>query len=296
MISNYDLRSGDDDAKRRWGGEVRPPSATDSDVADLKDALVAVGVLDPKKVAPRGQFGVDTRDAVILLQWYLDSVPGYLNAQGAFVERTINSCGPRDGVANATIRATLRTWVQWGFSCAGNLLKGSFSNYADIVAGSGFSELLGAGEFIVDRGFISAVDGAQALASANGLKVHANQFFRVEGATVSGAVVAPASFSAHKIGRAVDLNLSVGSGATQMSSAIKSAKAGTPFALFRDGMKSSHSCRYGGEFATSDPPHFDRQIIPAGNFEWKSLFYFNQRQFQKAKINADAIPLATSVT
>lgn len=95
-------------------------------------------------------------------------------------------------------------------AAVGSLLRGRFDDYADVVAGPGFDELLGAGIFLVDRGLLSALATAQALASANGLKVRANQIFRVEGAVVSGAVIAPAGFSAHRLGRAIDLNAAIG--------------------------------------------------------------------------------------
>ncbi len=296
MISDFDLRFGDSDAHRRWGGEGQPPGELASQVADLNAALVAVGVAEAKDLVPRGEFGVGTRESITRLQWYMENIPGYINADGAFVAQPNTVCTVRDGMLRGMVRSTLRTWTRWNFSCGGNLLRGSFDDYDDIVAGPGFQAILGPGEFVVDRGFVSAFDAAQRLAAANGVTVHVNQVFRIEGAAVSGAVVQPASFSAHKIGRAFDVNLSVGSGGTQPSAAIKSAKADSPMGRFRDGMKSAGGCRYGGEFATSDPPHFDRQLMPAGKFDWKCLFYFNQRQVRLAQKLPAAIPLVSDAT
>lgn len=292
MISSFDLQLGDDDATRRWGGEVRPVSLTNSDVADFKIMLVACGLLEAAQVGVAGRFDQATRTAVLRLQWYVENVPGFIGPGGNFISWTASVCTIRDGIANSFVRSTVAEWRRLGYSAAGNLLRGRFDDYADIVAGAGFSELLGAGVFLVDRGFLSALATAQALASANGLRVHANQIFRVEGAVVSGAVVTPAGFSAHKLGRAIDLNAAVGLGAPQASSAMRAASPVTPLGRFRDGMKRDGGCRYGGDFATSDPPHFDRQVMPSGSFEWKCMFYFNQRQYGLARINAEAIPLA----
>lgn len=294
MISSFDLRLGDDDATRRWGGEVRPIGLTNSDVADLKAALVARGLLEAARVGVAGQFDQATRTSVLRLQWYVENVPGFIGPGGNFIVWTANVCTIRDGVANEFVRSTLEDWRRRGYSAAGNLLRGRFVDYADITAGPGFDELVGEGVFLVDRGFVSALATAQALASSNGLKIRVNQVFRVEGAVVSGAVVTPAGSSAHKLGRAIDLNAAIGTAASQPSSAMRAAAATTPLGRFRDGMKRDGGCRYGGDFATSDPPHFDRQVIPAGGFEWQCMFYFNQRQYRLARINADAIPLATA--
>lgn len=292
MISNFDLQLGDDDATRRWGGEIRSASLTDSDVADFKTALVACGLLEAAQIGIAGRFDQASRDAVLRLQWYVENVPGFIGPGGNFILWTASVCTIRDGIANAFVRSTIAEWRRLGYSAAGNLLRGRFDRYPDIVAGSGFDELLGAGIFLLDRGFLSALATAQALASANGLKIRANQIFRVEGAVVSGAVVTPAGFSAHKRGRAIDLNAGVGQAAAQPSSAMRAASAVTPLGRFPDGMKRDGGCRYGGDFATADPPHFDRQLMPAGGFEWKCLFYFNQRQYRLGWINAEAIPLA----
>ena len=289
-ISDFDLRLGDNDAKRRWGGETRKLDTGDNDVAQLKAALVAVGVLEAKKVHARGVFDIDARAAVVRLQWYLATVPGYLDTRAAFVDRAVDTGVAQNGVATELVRATLRTWVAFGFSCAGNLVRGKFADYANIEANSGFTFLLGPDEFVVDRGFTSAIAGAQALADAEKLTVHVNQMFRTEGTAVSGAVVQPASFSAHKIGRAVDLQLSEAGKPTQLSAAIRSAPAKSAFGRFRDGMKRDYACRYGGDFATVDPPHFDRQIMPPTNLEWRTLFFFNQRQIREARRNVEAVP------
>ena len=290
-ISDFDLRFGDDDSLRRWGGEVRKPALGDTDVAQLKAALVSTGVMAGKDAHNRGHFDAATKLAVERLQWYLDTVPGYLGADGAFVARPVTMCVVRNGVANDLVRSTLRTWTNFGQATAGNLVRGVFADYANIVAGGGFKYLIDNGQFVVDRGFTSAIAGAQALAEANDLTVHVNQVFRVEGTAVSGAVVTPAGFSAHKIGRAFDVQLAEAGMAAKLSATIRSAEAKSAFGRFRDGMKRDHACRYGGDFGTSDPPHFDRQILPTTLSEWKFLFHFNQRQIGLAKANAAAVPL-----
>ncbi len=290
MPPPYDLQLGDDDATRRWGGVVQAPAPDGGHVAAFKALLVATGLLEA--VAPAGRFDAATRDAVLRFQWYVENVSGVIGPGGNFIAWTSNVCTIRNGVANIYVRDTLDDWHGRGWSVAGNLVRARFADYADIRAGAGFHELAGPGEFLVDLGFVTAMATAQTLATANGVTVFVNQTFRREGGVVSGAVVTPATSSAHKIGRAVDLNLAIGRGAPQPSGTMRSARPATPAGRFRDGMKGDGGCRYGGDFGTPDPPHFDRQLMPAGGFEWTCLFYFNQRQARLATTDVAAIPLA----
>lgn len=263
-------------------------------VAALQAELRRIGVLPSNDPAAAGLFDPATERAVRRLQWFAGQVPAVAAAAGNWLPRVVTHLAI-DGVVGPQVKQFLQTMQANGWKATGLLVKFNFDNLSNVSANSGFTALLGANMGICERSFAETLAGMNAAAHTHDLHVFVNQLFRVEGSAVSGAVVPPAGFSAHKIGRAVDLQL--GTSAVPQpgtnpkpSIAIKNAAAGTPFAKFREHAKTVLHCRYGGDFEPIDPPHFDRQIQPGGSATWRLHHYFDQLQFQRALTNPAAIP------
>ncbi len=261
-------------------------------VAALQAELRRLQVLQPNEPATPGHFDGHTERAVRRMQWFAGQVPGALGPAGAFVARPLLNLGV-DGVVGPQAKQFLLQCRQQGWVATGRLVKFQFDDLARVWPGAGYQPLLAGepGVAVCAREFAAVVSGMDAAAQAFGVHVFVNQVFRIEGAAVNGAVVPPAGFSAHKIGRAIDLQLGMQAGLNpQLSIAIKTAAANTPFGKFRDHAKTVLQCRYGGDFSPSDPPHFDRQILPGGSPTWKFHHFFNQLQYRQALLKPQAIP------
>lgn len=270
-------------------------------IAELQDALVAVGAIAVNERCQRGTFDKATAAGVRRFQWYYGNVAGYLDVGGTYRIRI-----PRvltvDGVAGPKTLDALREFAQYGHRVAGQLVRVKFTELSRVYPNVGFTGLIFKDKNIgiCDRDFYLDLFAMNKKADELGLYVFVNQLFRVEGSLVSGAVYPPASNSAHKIGRAIDIQLGTSHTKALPAAAIKAAKASEPFGKFRQAMK-AHGLRYGGDFTKIDKktkkgipdpdvPHFDRQLTPAGGGVWKTLFYLSQFQFGHARINGDAIP------
>ncbi len=267
-------------------------------VADLQADLQRLQVLQPDQPVAAGLFDAHTELAVRRLQWFAGQVPGALSAGGAFVER------PRsrlvvDGVVGRRTKRLMQAFLLKGWTATGLLVMLDFNSLAHTQPNAGFAALLDGNPQVglCERDFAKVMAAMDAAAQGLGVFVFVNQLFRVEGSSVSGAVVPPASLSSHKIGRAVDLQLGTSATAAtgrnpQAALNIRNAAAGTPFARFRQHAKAVLKCRYGGDFDPVDLPHFDRQILPSGSQTWHMHYYFNQLQYRQAMLNARAIPAA----
>lgn len=273
-----------DDIAHRW-----------QTISELQEALVSIGAIAVNERCQPGTFDKATAAGVRRFQWYYSNVAGYLDVGGAYRFRVPRPL-PVDGVAGPKTLNALIDFAQFGRRVAGQLVRVKFAEMKRIYPNAGFTGLVFNDKNIgiCDREFYDDLLAMNKQADDLELYIFINQLFRREGVSVSGAVVPPASASAHKIGRAVDMQLgsSLAKSRTNPSpaAAIKAAKASEPFGKFREAMK-AHGMRYGGDFTSPpDPPHFDRQLFPAGGKVWKTLFYLNQFQFGQARINSDAIP------
>jgi len=140
MTETYDLRRGDDDAERTWGGAIRNTSApatiaddrnnavaTTAPVYDLQRDLRRVGILLGPE--PSGTFDLPTEWSVREFQIYakMERVAKEDTASGApaeYVERlsavpTGNHryAGPVSGVYNAATRAAMTHWIAQSWRC-----------------------------------------------------------------------------------------------------------------------------------------------------------------------------------
>lgn len=269
------LRIQDRDDRRRSGGASRAAGAG-TPVGDLQRALVAAGAAT---FEPDGQFGPQTQAALRRFQWSLSRLRVRLDATGQAVPYAVSPLPEVTGILDAQTAAALAEFVQGAFRCAGPLVRVDFAGLDRLRPHVGFAQLLpGWSCMLADRDFYPTLVAMNAKAAQEGLTVYVNQAFRVEGVPVTGAVVQPASRSAHKIGRAIDLQLGEGAALPGPSSAIAAAGPTSPIGRFRDGMIAA-GCRWGGTFAPPDNPHFDRQLLPTSGEEWRHRFWFAQRQY-----------------
>jgi hypothetical protein len=286
------FRLGMRDKASDWTGAGGDPAQS---IAALQEGLYAVGLFGPGSSYTRGTFDAATQAAVRRFQWYAGNIAGCLDRTGVHMARQTKALAT-DGIAGAEMLALLGQFVRFGWSVTGNLVRVDFGKLNRIHANSGFKALIDGEKSVglCDRSFADVIIGMDRLAIRHGLHVFINQLFRVEGAAVSGAVVTPAGFSAHKLGRAVDLQLGteerIKVGNPKLSAAMMNAAITEPFGKFREAVKADLACRYGGAFTPKDPPHFDRQLFPAGGGQWKNIFYFNQLHYQQSLIRPDAIP------
>jgi Putative peptidoglycan binding domain len=284
--NSYNLKLGDSDKQKRWEGATNSASSGEH-VRNLQLNLAAVGCLTGKA---DGEFGPGTLVALKRFQWHLHKVRRRLNASGqAVVHEGIFP--PPSGVFDATTRRALAEFVTGQFTCAGPLVRVAFNRFVRFRANTGFEQLVsGASCMVVDRDFVGTLAAMNAKAAQEGLYVYVNQTFRLQNAAVTGAVVKPANYSAHRLGRAIDLQLG-SAAAAQPSTSMVSAPHNTPIGRFRDHMVAL-GCRYGGAFKDTDAPHYDRQIFPFGGEEWNFRFYFAQRQLtQDTGSRATRVPV-----
>lgn len=284
LLGSVDLRLGSRDT----------PGA--AHVSELQAELRRLQVLQPDEPVSAGEFDDHTDMAVRRFQWFAGQVPGALSAEGRFVVRPLARLVV-DGIVGKRTRRLLQTFSDQRWAATGLLVKLNFALLAHTQPNAGFTALLDGNPMtgLCERDFAAVLAKMDAAAQRFGVFVFVNQLFRVEGSLVSGAVVPPASFSSHKIGRAVDLQLGTSAVPApgqnpQASMQIKNAASGTPFARFRQHAKALLRCRYGGDFDPVDAPHFDRQVLPSGGQAWKMHYFFDQLQYRQAVANADAIP------
>src|SRR5690606_21236372 len=130
----------------------------------------------------------------------------------------------------------------------------------------------------VHSAFLEALDSIDAAASQTKITLRINQAFRVAGAPVGGAVVKPATKSKHLIGNAIDWNIENDG---KVILAAKTVYSDLPdnARRFIDLVKQA-GLRWGGDWNTRDPIHFDAYLDPGGE-DFSMLYFFNQRSIQQ---------------
>lgn len=281
-------------------GELRPggrdAGGSVGHVAALQALLQEMQVLQPEEPVTPGLFDGNTELAVRRFQWWAGHVPGALSASGAFVDRPLMPLQV-DGVVGQQTSRAMGVFSENRWATTGLLVRLRMDRMNHTWPNAGFRALLGGhpGIGLCEREFAGVMHAMDTEAQRLGLHIFVNQLFRVECEEDSPAMVPPTSFSSHKIGRGVDLqlgesaSLDVGTNPPEARHILLAAE-GTPLAEFREYAKAALACRYGGDFDSIDAPHFDRQILPSGSPAWHMHYYFDQLQYRQALRNADAIP------
>lgn len=270
-------------------------SLVGSAVQDLQAELRRLQVLQPGEDAACGLFDAATERALRRFQWFAGHVPAALGPDGACVARAPQRLRV-DGVCGAATRRLLDEFARRGWAATGLLVRVRFERLPHTRANAGFRALLDGtpGVGLCERGFAPVLAGLDAAARELGLYVFVNELFRIDGAD-AGAIGPPPSFSSHRIGRAVDLQLGTEPGIVsgrnpEDAARMRSAAPGSSFARFRRHAQTALRCRWGGDFDPVDLPHFDHQLLPSGGPTWLMHHYFDQLQVRQALINPAAIP------
>ena len=89
-----------------------------------------------------------------------------------------------------------------------NLVRANVASFARFIkeARTIDNPTIGNDDLIVDAGFLKGLADLNRAATGANVKLFINQAFRVEGVSVGGAVVPPATKSQHLIGHAIDCN------------------------------------------------------------------------------------------
>jgi hypothetical protein len=274
------LRTGDNDAARRWGGAVQH-NLSGRPVRELQEALIAVGTL---KARADGVFGHGTQTAIKRFQWYLNNMDyrlmvgrGASPSAGLICQfGTVSSGLP--GVCGAALASELSSWVDGNFITTTPLVRLSLSGLSNVDTADTFKVLdypdAQDGEVVVHQDFASAISGTMNEAAKTAkVTLKINQTFRIQGIPPSGAVVPPAGKSQHLIGHAVDLNIQ--DGETLNSSAMFNNGTETDNADSFIAAVKKKGLRWGGDFNDTDPVHFDDFVKPSGE-DYAMIFFFAQ--------------------
>jgi hypothetical protein len=277
------LQLGDNDSSSTWGGGKRP-KFSGRPVHELQSFLRAVGAMS---AAPDGDFGRKTRDGLKRFQWYLNRVAFRLRVaagaeplHGALEAYTQPSGVLVDGFLREGTLSEILSWRTAGAVCTSPLVRLGLGTLPKTELSSSFTVLAhpsaGVDEVLVNQDFIQGMNMLDNAAILHGVTLRLNQTFRVQDQPVSGAVVTPATRSQHLIGHAVDLNIV--DGETVNTSNLFWAGNATANAKALIQTVKQAGLRWGGDFGTSDPPHFDLEV-PASSEDYDFNFHFAQRSF-----------------
>lgn len=255
-------------------------------VTELQNALIALGTLT---VAANGLFGPRTREALRRFQWYVThlryrlKVPqGMPPASGTICYYPSSPVGVA-GSCDSFTAAAIASWQSGNFVTTSPLVRLNVDPLSNIEKGSTFHPLsypsAQPGEILVHDDFADAVSGTMNdQAKKADVILSITQAFRRHNVPPSGAVVPPATKSQHLVGHALDVNIVDGS--TVNTAAMFNADTETDNAdTFVDAVK-GEGLRWGGDFSTTDPVHFDDRLDPAGE-DYEMTFFFAQHCFEK---------------
>ena len=120
--------------------------------------------------------------------------------------------------------------------------------------------------------FIPYMDKINSSAARIGIMVHVTNSFRKPSDVLTGTVVTPAKMSNHYIGFAIDWNLEINKiwyNKVKIELAYKS-RIGAIYSFIQE--CKSFGLRYGGDFHTSDPIHFDVGINVNDPDRWREIY------------------------
>lgn len=279
MIKYIELKTGDNDKRKKWGGKVRL-EAPDYTIDDLQKDLKSVGVYHNRV---DGDFGRKTEMALKIFQWTCANIEASIK-NGIKFARLKNISIIVTGKLNKPSLDELSAWVSGKQVTTGDLIRVSFSSFTNIEAGSGFKKINSAkvatGEMVISTMALPLLKEMNKIAKAKDITIVVNQVFRELGVAVTGAVVSPAKKSQHLIGHAIDCNIVDGSNWNN-SATFKSKKETQKAKDFIKEIK-AEGYRWGGNFSKADSPHFDNQL-EASSFAYDAKIYLNQYTISKGQ-------------
>jgi hypothetical protein len=273
MDKLVELKKGDNDSSKKWGGSTlnKPPVYT---VKDLQKDLKTAGTFTDSE---NGIFGPKTEKALKIFQWACANFDKCIKNK-VTVTRTKKASIIVNGILNKATNDELKVWVKNNQVVTGDLIRIPFSDLTNIEAGPSFKKLSSAkvfkDEIVISKEAKNLLTDLNEKAKDKTVTIKINQAFREHGVKVTGAVVTPANKSQHLIGHALDCNIVDGS-SWNNSSDFKNKKQTKNAKEIVDGLKKS-GYRWGGDFTPADTPHFDSQINSA-TFAFDAKFFLNQR-------------------
>ena len=205
-----DLRRGDNDNKKIWGGS-KQATAPVYTVKQLQTDLQAVGVYSD---AIDGDFGRNTERALKIYQWCAR------NSIKVIQNKILSAYTPKSdlkvsGELDNSTHTILTSWVTNKYVVTGDLIRVSCSNLSNIELGPGFKHIgkpiVNATEFVVSKAAFNMIKLMNETAKNLKITIIINQALRIHGVKVTGSVVPPATKSQHLIGHAIDCNIVDGS-------------------------------------------------------------------------------------
>ena len=120
--------------------------------------------------------------------------------------------------------------------------------------------------------FVPYMDKINSSAARLGIMVHVTNSFRKPTDVLTGTVVTPAKMSNHLVGMAIDWNLEINKvwyNKIKIELAYKS-RIGAVYSFIQE--CKSFELRYGGDFNTSDPIHFDNGLNVNNPDKWHEIY------------------------
>ena len=277
MDALVQLKRGDNDASKRWGGNTlaTAPAYT---VKALQQDLKAVGTFTDTE---NGIFGPKTEKALKLFQWTCANIDKCLKNNTA-TTRTKKATIKVSGVLDKASNDELQLWIKNSQAVTGDLIRIPFSDLTNIEAGPSFKKLSSAkvfkDEIVISKEAKKLLTDLNGQAKDKSVTIKINQAFREHGVKVTGSVVAPASKSQHLIGHALDCNI-VDGGSWNNSSDFKNNKQTKNAKELIAALKKA-GYRWGGDFTPTDTPHFDAKL-DAATFAYDAMFFLNQRMISE---------------
>lgn len=278
----FHLKKGDKDSTKIWEGVARSGAA--SHVRDLQSDLTTIGVYSG---SIDGDFGNGTEAALKRFQWNARTLrQRCVENELVIVSQTF--AGEVNGIVDPVTCEEINRWKLEGYVATGNLVRINFSMFSNIRRGSignirpsEFSN----SEFVIDADFYPGIEALNDAAILNSVIVSMNQTLRLAGATVSGAVVTPATRSQHLIGHGLDCNMIDGSSNIGKSAFVAGQETKNVKHFVSDAKSSG--LRWGGDWGNKtnlvskfDPIHFDLEV-DADSDEYTYKYFFNQKQISQ---------------
>lgn len=137
---------------------------------------------------------------------------------------------------------------------------------------------------VANQHFLPALRRVNQYAQESHVKVYVTSSFRPT-SHVNGAIVAPATFSNHMIGHAIDMNLVYGPEATFLNSNVLAQTIlPPPAAAFIQAIREDPALRWGGDFKVGDVVHIDDNAYHRDKERWLAAYNTIQNQWNEENL------------
>lgn len=277
MDKLVELKRGDDDASKTWGGNTEKDILAYI-VKDLQKDLKSIGTFTGTE---NGIFGPKTEKALKIFQWTCANIDKCIKNKMT-VTRIKKASIIASGVLNKATNDELKMWIKNSQVVTGDLIRISFSDLTNIEAGPNFKKLSAKkvfkDEIVISKGAKKLLEDLNEKAKKKSVTIKLNQAFREHGVRVSGAVVTPANKSQHLIGHALDCNIVDGTSWNNSSDFKNKKHTQNAKDIVKDLKIAGY--RWGGDFIPADTPHFDSKIESL-TFAYDAKFFLNQRMISE---------------